>query len=273
MVDVIGLVVQLRWVGVLQQVVVPELGDLGSGRPLDVGGVGADVEVVREGRQLGIVGEGVLILEGHRIAVLGVEGLVAIRLHLMGIDDEIGFPHVAGRVFQTVDRGVPGAVGTLGADALLGLEHPGEQVDGAAVVGGSEGRGGTGAAVDIGAAQEHAWEEGPGMVGRAVGVLEWNPIEGHRVVAIREAAEERLGITQARAVGAVAEHAGGHLDHLGIVHHGGRELADELVPHVRLGRTGRERALGGRGPGGDRVFAGHDTDDGAGIGAVHPDRR
>ena len=54
----------------------------------------------------------------------------------------------------------------------------------------------------------------PGMVRRAVGVFKRNAVERHGVLAVGEAAEKRLALTESDAVGIEAERARRQIHHL-----------------------------------------------------------
>src|SRR5208283_3631625 len=102
-------------------------------------------------------------------------------------------------------------------------------MDGAAKRGRPDGGGSTGAAVEVDSANPLGWKEGPGVMGRSVGVVERNAVEVDVVVAVDEAAEVGLALAQAYAVGARGEGAGNDLDDFTVVGDGVCEVLNISV--------------------------------------------
>src|SRR5579875_2770404 len=98
---------------------------------------------------------------------------------------------------------------------------------------GSDGGGGSGATVEVDAADGLDGEEGPGVVGGCVGVVEGYAIEVDVVIAVREAAEVGLGLTEPDAI--TGERKGGrrHLDKFAVVGDRRGEGVDEGLGDLR----------------------------------------
>ena len=90
-------------------------------------------------------------------------------------------------------------------------------MDGAAEIGGSNVRSGSGAAVEVDVTDGGRGDVGPGVVAGIVGVVEGHSVPGHGVVVINKAAEEDLGLAVADTVSGVADGAGSCLDDVGKV--------------------------------------------------------
>src|ERR1700679_701618 len=91
---------------------------------------------------------------------------------------------------------------------------------------GSDGGGGAGRTVEVDAAEPRTGEEGPGMMRGGVGVVERDAVEVDVVVPVREAAEDRRGLTKADTVAVGGEGAGSHFDCLCVVGDGRHEVLD-----------------------------------------------
>ncbi len=78
---------------------------------------------------------------------------------------------------------------------------------------------------------------------RVVGVVERNAVERHAVLAVLEAAVERLRVAEAGAVRADAERARRHLQHLAVVGERRRVVADVFVADERLRGARSQRSL------------------------------
>jgi len=75
-------------------------------------------------------------------------------------------------------------------------------VDGTAEIRRTDGRGGSGTAIEERLPDELPWEESPRVMRRRIRIVERNAVERHGVVAVLKTAEVRLAVAQARAVGA-----------------------------------------------------------------------
>ena len=126
---------------------------------------------------------------------------------------------------------------------------------------GSDGGRGSGRAVEVDAAQPLRGEEGPGVVGGSVGVVEGDAVEVDVVVAVGKAAEVGLGLAEADAVAVGGEGAGGHLDGFAVVGDWRHEVCDHGLGDLGA-RGGLRQQRVHRGEcGGDGVgFAGLDGD-------------
>ena len=133
-------------------------------------------------------------------------------------------------------------------------------MDGSAEGRGADGGCGAGAAVEVDAADPLRGEEGPGVMGGAVGVVEGDAVKVNVVIAVLKAAEVGLALTQAHAVGAGGKGAGNDLDDFAEVGDGRGEVLDIGVGDQGLGGTLFKKAAAGRGFRGNGIDAGVDRD-------------
>ena len=164
---------------------------------------------------------------------------------------------VSGIELRVVEPRVEGAVGALSLNHRRGAEAPRHQVDRAAVGRRADRGRRSRAAVEVRVADELRREERPRVVRRRVGVVERNAVERDVVVAVLEAAVERLAVAEADAVRREAVRARRHLHHLGVVGDRRRVVADELAADLGLRRTAHQVALRGRGLRRGRKGRGH----------------
>jgi hypothetical protein len=196
----------------------------------------------------GLVGELVLDLDVAGVAVLEVEGLVAVGVHVMDVEPSrlsLCRAECCRSRTAVIEIGVEGAVGECrrgcsararGSLESRWMEPPngvGPMVEAC--------RG----AVEVDAAEPLRREEGPGVVGRRVGVVEGDAVEVDVVVAVGEAAEVGLGLAEAGAVAVGGEGAGGHLDGLAVVGQRRGEVVDERLGDLGAGGVLIEQGVHG----------------------------
>ena len=129
-------------------------------------------------------------------------------------------------------------------------------MNGASEGSGSDVGGSAGTAVEVDAAEELRGEEGPGVMGRRIGVVERDAVEVDIVAAVREAAEVSAGLAETNTVAVDCEGSGGHRDCLAVVgYRRGKVLDKGLADHSARGTSFQQRVHGGesRGDGADGV--------------------
>ena len=179
------------------------------------------------------------VLTVAAILFLVVVGLIAVGLQLMNAEGEaalVARPELAGIIIQLQQVRGPRPVGFRHPDVLGGRHLFRLQVDRTAEIGGAHRGSRTGAAVEIDAADPLDRKIRPAMLRDAVGVLERNAVEGHRVIAVWEAAEKSLALAEPSSVGAEGIRSRCVIDVFAKVGDGRFKVPDEVATDFRFCR-------------------------------------
>ncbi len=176
------------------------------------------------------------------LAMFAGIGQVAFGAFALVVEETAAVAGFAAVQLQAAGGGVEAAIGAIGVEGEVLVHVLGAKAHGAAEGRLADGAGAARAAVHFGLAQVMGDEQGGGGVVQVGGVAERNAVEGDVVLAVLEAADRQgFGLADARAVGALVEHAGFELDD--VVEAGLRN--DVVLDEALLHHRGRLDGVGG----------------------------